>query len=94
MVLAESEPSLAAQSFPVLKNITRILGENTIKIVLEEEHFDLINSLLSEDIDAMPKLIAIDKTSGAIRGIWGPCMKTIAQLYNTVSSPSSKTVAA
>jgi len=81
IVLAESEPEQAADSFPILKNITRILGEDNLKIILVEEHLDLLASLLSEDINAIPKLIALDKMSGRVQGVWGPCMETLTQLY-------------
>ena len=72
LVLTESWCGDAAQSLPVLNNIAAITPHLTLKVVLRDQHIDLMQHFLTNNSMAIPKLIAMDEVSGDIIGTWGP----------------------
>ncbi len=72
LVLTESWCGDAAQSLPVLNNIAAITPHLTLKVVLRDQHIDLMQHFLTNGAMAIPKLIAVDEVSGDIIGTWGP----------------------
>ena len=72
LVLTESWCGDAAQSLPVLNNIAAITPHLTLKVVLRDQHIDLMQHFLTNGAMAIQKLIATDEVSGDNIGIWGP----------------------
>lgn len=72
LVLTESWCGDAAQSLPVLHKIALLIPHLTLKVVLRDQHKQLMEHFLTNDAMAIPKLIAVDGVSGDIIGTWGP----------------------
>lgn len=73
LVLTESWCGDAAQILPILNKMT--LESNVkieMKLVLRDENVELMNHFLTNKGKAIPKLIIIDKTTGAVVADWGP----------------------
>ena len=71
LVLTEGWCGDAAQTLPI---INKIAGESDyidLKIVLRDEHEDLMNQFLTNGGKSIPKLIALDKNNDVIDS-WGP----------------------
>ena len=72
LVLTESWCGDAAQSLPVLNKIALLIPHLTLKIVLRDQHKLLMEHFLTNNSMAIPKLIAVDDTSGEVLSQWGP----------------------
>lgn len=72
LVLTESWCGDAAQSLPVLNKIALLMPHLILKVVLRDQHIDLMQHFLTNGAMAIPKLIAVDEVSGDIIGTWGP----------------------
>ena len=73
MVLTESWCGDAAQILPILNKIALESNKKIeLKLVLRDTNEDLMNHFLTNKKKAIPKLIIIDKATGAVVGNWGP----------------------
>lgn len=73
LVLTESWCGDAAQILPILNKITEASNEKIeMKLVLRDEHEELMNHFLTNKSKAIPKLICIDKETGSVVADWGP----------------------
>lgn len=73
LVLTESWCGDAAQIVPILNKMASESDKKIeLKLVLRDENEDLMNHFLTNKSKAIPKLISIDKTTGAVVGNWGP----------------------
>jgi hypothetical protein len=73
LVLTESWCGDAAQILPILnKMVVQSDGKIDMKLVLRDEHEELMNHFLTNKGKAIPKLIIIDKETGSVVADWGP----------------------
>ena len=72
LVLTESWCGDAAQTMPVINKVAGLNDNITLKVVLRDENEALMNAFLTNGGKSIPKLIAIDNTSGNVLGDWGP----------------------
>lgn len=73
LVLTESWCGDAAQILPILnKMVVQSDGKIDMKLILRDEHEELMNHFLTNKGKAIPKLIIIDKETGSVSGDWGP----------------------
>ena len=73
LVLTESWCGDAAQILPILnKMVVQSDGKIDMKLVLRDEHEELMNHFLTNKGKAIPKLIIIDKATGSVFADWGP----------------------
>ncbi|MEM6684602.1 MAG: thioredoxin family protein [Bacteroidota bacterium] len=72
LVLTESWCGDAAQTMPVINKVAELNDNITLKVVLRDENEALMNEFLTNGGKSIPKLIAIDNTSGNVIGDWGP----------------------
>ena len=73
LVLTESWCGDAAQILPILnKMVVQSDGKIDMKLILRDEHEELMNHFLTNKGKAIPKLIIIDKETGSVLGDWGP----------------------
>ena len=79
LVLTESWCGDAAQTMPVLNRIAEASPMIDLRIVLAEEHEDLMDAFLTDGARAIPKIIMLDKNEEII-GTWGPRSKAATQL--------------
>lgn len=72
LVLTESWCGDASPSLPVMHKITELNPNITLRIILRDEHVELMNRFLTNGGMSIPKLIALDTETKAILGDWGP----------------------
>ena len=72
LVLSESWCGDAAQVLPVINKMAEVSDKIDLRIVLRDENEYLMNLFLTDGTKSIPKLIIIDKESGAVVGDFGP----------------------
>ncbi len=80
LVLTESWCGDAAPALPVMEKVTALNPNITFKVILRDENVPLMNNFLTNGGMSIPKLIAVDDTTGSVIGTWGPRSKKAAQL--------------
>lgn len=71
LVLTEGWCGDAAQTLPIINKIADKSDYIDLKIVLRDEHEDLMNQFLTNGGKSIPKLIALDKNNDVLDS-WGP----------------------
>lgn len=84
LVLSEGWCGDAAQLVPIFNKMA-VLSEDKIelKIVLRDENEALMKFFLTNNKQAIPKLIIIDKATGSVVDSWGPRPKGAADLIDS-----------
>lgn len=72
LVLTEAWCGDAAQSVPVLGAIAEVSPFIELRILLRDEHLDVMDQFLTNGARSIPKLIAMAAPSGEVIGTWGP----------------------
>lgn len=72
LVLAESWCGDAAPSLPIINKVVALNPNFDLKIVLRDEHLELMDAFLTNGARSIPKLIVLDKKNNEIVGEWGP----------------------
>lgn len=90
LVLTESWCGDAAQTMPVINKIAELNDNITLKVVLRDENEALMNAFLTNGGKSIPKLIAIDNTSGNVIGDWGPRPSIATQMVNDYKAEHGK----
>jgi hypothetical protein len=76
LLLAESWCADASQIVPVIARFADVNAQIDLKILLRDEHLDLMDQFLTNGGRAIPKLILLDKETLEIVGEWGPRPET------------------
>ncbi|MFY0631822.1 MAG: thioredoxin family protein [Flavobacteriaceae bacterium] len=79
LVLTEGWCGDAAQTLPIINKIADESDYIDLKIVLRDEHEDLMNEFLTNGGKSIPKLIALNKNNDVIDS-WGPRPSTPTQM--------------
>lgn len=82
LVLTESWCGDAAPSLPVMNKVANLTPHLDLKIVLRDEHLDLMNQFLTNGGQSIPKLIALDSKTHKVIGEWGPRPSAATQMVN------------
>lgn len=90
LVLTESWCGDAAQTMPVINKIAALNDNISLKVVLRDENEALMNEFLTNGGKSIPKLIAIDNTSGNVIGDWGPRPSKATKLVNDYKAEHGK----
>jgi hypothetical protein len=72
LVITEGWCGDAAQNLPILNTIAEAIEGIDLKLILRDEHLDIMDQFLTNGGRSIPKLIAIEKESNEIIGVWGP----------------------
>lgn len=72
LVLTESWCGDAAPTMPVMDKIAELNPNISLKVLLRDEHTELMERFLTNNAMSIPKLIALDETSLEVLGEWGP----------------------
>lgn len=72
LVIAESWCGDAAHILPVLNKLAELNEQIDLRIVLRDEHPELMNAFLTDGSKSIPILIMIDKVSGGVMYVYGP----------------------
>jgi hypothetical protein len=81
VLLSEAWCGDAAQIVPVLGKIASESDQIDLKIILRDEHVDIMNHYLTNGGRSIPKLICLDRNEQEIF-VWGPRPATIQQVVN------------
>ncbi|PQJ79887.1 thioredoxin family protein [Polaribacter porphyrae] len=79
LVLTEGWCGDAAQNLPVIHKMTELNKNINLKLVLRDEHLELMDLFLTNGGRSIPKLIALNKDNEVLF-IWGPRPKTAAKM--------------
>ena len=90
IVITESWCGDAAQTMPVMQKIAQLSDGITLKVILRDENLELIDAFLYNGGRSIPKLIAVDNTSGKVIGDWGPRPSIATQLVNDYKEEHGK----
>lgn len=72
LVLTEGWCGDAAHALPVINKLAELNDGIDLKIILRDDHDELMNHFLTNGGKAIPKLIAVDNTTNEIVNTWGP----------------------
>jgi hypothetical protein len=82
LVLTETWCGDAAQSMPMMQKIAALNKDITIKVLLRDEHLNVMDQFLYNGGRSIPKLIAVDNKTQTVLGDWGPRPTMATQLVN------------
>ena len=68
LVITESWCGDAAQSLPIMNKLTEITEGISLKIVLRDEHPELMNAFLTNGSQSIPKIIVLDNEAHQLLG--------------------------
>lgn len=72
LILTESWCGDASPSLPVMNKLTDLNPNLDLKIVLRDEHPQLMDLFLTKGARSIPKLIVLDTATNTVLGEWGP----------------------
>jgi len=72
LVLTESWYGDASPSLPVMNKIAELNSGIALKIILRDEHPELMDHFLTAGTRSIPKLVMVDENSHKVLGLWGP----------------------
>lgn len=82
LVLTEGWCGDAAHILPVLNKIAMLNDGIDLKIVLRDEHKDLMDAFLTNGNKAIPKLIMLDNATRQVLHTWGPRPTIATKMVN------------
>lgn len=71
----------AAQSLPIIAAIAELNAAIDLKIVLRDEHLELMDMFLTHGGRSIPKLIITDSETNNVVGGWGPRPESLQKLF-------------
>lgn len=80
LVISESWCGDAAQILPVINKMAEVSDRIDLRIVLRDDHEDLMNLFLTNGTKSIPKLIIIDKATNEVVNDFGPRPQGAKQL--------------
>ncbi|WP_411029010.1 thioredoxin family protein [Spongiimicrobium sp. 3-5] len=90
LVLTESWCGDAAPTMPVMNKVAELNENVNLKIILRDEHTDLMNRFLTNEAMSIPKLIAFDEQNDNIIGSWGPRPSTATKMVTAYKEEHGK----
>ena len=72
LVITESWCGDASPSLPVMNKIAELSSHLELRIVLRDEHPELMDVFLTNGARSIPKLIVLDGNTNDVLGEWGP----------------------
>ncbi len=72
LVLSETWCGDAAPTMPVMNKIAEANPNIELRVLLRDEHLDLMELFLTEGTLSIPKLISFEESTGRVIGDWGP----------------------
>ncbi|MDO6515785.1 thioredoxin family protein [Zobellia uliginosa] len=80
IVLTESWCGDAAPALPVINKVAQLSEHIDFKVVMRDEHIDLMNQFLTNGGMSIPKLIFWDRENQEVLADWGPRPEPAAKL--------------
>jgi len=82
LVLTEAWCGDAAQIIPVMQKMAELNENIELRMILRDEHLDIMDAFLTNGGRSIPKLISLDAETQAVLGSWGPRPKEVQQMLN------------
>lgn len=82
LVLTESWCGDASPALPVMNKIAELNPNISLRIVLRDEHPELMSQFLTKGAMSIPKLITLDGSLNTVLGTWGPRSTKATLLVN------------
>ncbi len=79
IVLAESWCGDGAQNLPFINKMAALTPKIELRIILRDEHSEIMNEFLTKGTRSVPKLICICAETRSLVGSWGPRSKAIQE---------------
>ena len=83
LVLTESWCGDASPSLPVMNKLANMSQNLELKIILRDEHTEVMDLFLTNGTRSIPKLIALDTLDHQVIGEWGPRSTKATQMVAT-----------
>jgi hypothetical protein len=80
MVITDPRCGDSAQSIPVMQRIAELTSKIELKIILRDDHPEIMDAFLTGDARAIPKLICLDSETLKVVGTWGPRPKPLQEI--------------
>ncbi len=80
LVMTESWCGDASPSLPVMNKMAELTPNLELKIVLRDEHPELMDLFLTNGTRSIPKLIMLDGNTNTVLGEWGPRSTKASQM--------------
>ena len=90
LVLTESWCGDASPSLPVMNKLAMLSPNLELKIILRDEHPDLMTLFLTNGTRSIPKLIALDAYDTTVLGEWGPRSSVATHMVNAFKAEHGK----
>ncbi len=90
VVLTESWCGDAAQSLPIINKLAELNENIDFRVVLRDEHEELMNEFLTNGGKSIPKLIAVDVEKNKIIDSWGPRPTVATKMVNDYKAAHGK----
>lgn len=90
LVLTEGWCGDAAHNVPLIAKLADSSPQLDLKLILRDEHLDVMDAFLTNGGRSIPKLIALDNATGKVVSTWGPRPEPIQQKmmdYKADTSP-------
>ena len=90
LVLTESWCGDAAHVMPVMNKVAELNSNIDIKVVMRDEHSELMDAFLTNGNRSIPKLIMLDNDSGEVINSYGPRPSEATKLVNDYKTKHGK----
>lgn len=90
LVLSEGWCGDAAQTLPVFNWVAETASQVELKVVLRDEHTDLMDLYLTDNGRSIPKVLFIDMDTNKVVADWGPrplIAQAISKRWNRAPEP-------
>lgn len=94
LTITESWCGDAAASLPVINKIAEASPKIEHKVVLRDQHPELMDAFLTNGARSIPKVIVVDRVNGEILGDWGPRPSYATQMVDDFKKEHGKLTAA
>ncbi|MFC2187225.1 thioredoxin family protein [Fulvivirgaceae bacterium LMO-SS25] len=92
LVITEPWCGDAAHNVPALAKIADLSDAITMKLVLRDEHPELMDEFLTNGSKSIPKLICLDAASAELLGTWGPRPEIVQNRVMAFKAAPDKTM--
>jgi hypothetical protein len=90
LVLTESWCGDAAHALPVMNKLALLAPAIDFRMVLRDEHLELMDAFLTQGSRSIPKLIVLDNKNGELVGEWGPRPSWATAIVNDFKTAHGK----
>lgn len=83
LVLNEGWCGDSSQTLPFINKMAEVSENIDLKIILRDQHLEVMDEFLTNGARSIPKLIALDADTLEVLGTWGPRPKEAYEMYRS-----------